>query len=275
MTGESNNAEVSDRSMARAESGPRDKPGVLKAILQRECEGLPLNHATVLKDDRCLHSDILRLFGSWDVAMRASGIDPDSVRRHRRWTRQSVIQRICELAAEGRPLNAAAVQRSEAALPSAASRFFPSWHDALQAAGIDQARWRKRVPTWTRKRVIRGIQQIHAGGGKVNHAALGHNSISRAGVLLFGSWDAALQAAGLDPDDIRVYRKPWTPDEVIQEIQRKHRRGEALNAKDVSSYSLRRSGKAFFGSWDAALTTAGLDPAKIRKNNSRGRLQRR
>jgi len=117
--------------------------------------------------------------------------------------------------------------------------------------------------------VIRGIQQIHAGGGKVNHAALGRNSISRAGVLLFGSWDAALKAAGLDPDDIRVYRKPWTPEEVILEIQRKHRHGEALNAKNVSSYSLRRRGKVFFGSWDAALTNAGLDPSKIRKNSSR------
>jgi len=123
MAGENNNAAVSDRSMVRAESGPRDKPGVLKAILQRECKGLPLNHAAVLKDDRRLHSDILRLFGRWDVAMRASGIDPDSVRRHRRWTRQLVIQRICELAAEGRPLNAAAVQRSEATLPQCGVSF--------------------------------------------------------------------------------------------------------------------------------------------------------
>jgi len=199
--------------------------------------------------------------------MRASGIDPASVRRHRRWTRQSVIQRICELAAEGRPLNSAAVQRSESTLPSAASRFFSSWNEALQAAGVDPEKWRKRVPTWTRERVIQRIRQIHAGGGKVNHAALGHNSVSRAGVLLFGSWDAALQAAGLNPDDIRVYRKPWTPEEIIQEIQRKHRQGEPLNAKDVSPHSLRSRGTAFFGSWDAALTTAGLDPSEIRKNS--------
>jgi hypothetical protein len=87
-------------------------------------------------------------------------------------------------------------------------------------------------------------------------------------VLLLGSWDAALEAAGLDPDDIRVYRKPWTREEIILEIQRKHRQGEALNAKDVSPHSLRSRGTVFFGSWDAALTIAGLDPSKIRKKNS-------
>jgi len=200
--------------------------------------------------------------------MCASGIDPASVRRHRRWTRQSVIRRIRELADIGQPLNAAAVQRSEATLLSAASRFFSFWNDALQAAGVDPEKWRKRVPTWTRERVIRGIQKILVEGGKVNHAAVGRNSISRAGVILFGSWDAALEAAGLDPDDIRVYRKPWTREEIILEIQRKHRQGEALNAKDVSPHSLRSRGTVFFGSWDAALTTAGLDPSKIRKKNS-------
>jgi len=243
----------------------RDKEGVLKAILRRECAGLPLNHAAVLRDDRHLHADILRLFGHWDTAMRASGIDPARIRGHRRWSRRAVIRRICQLADEDRPLNAAAVQKSESTLASAASRYFSCWAEALEAAGIDSAPWRKRVPTWTRQRVVQAIQERHAAGGRVNHAAVGRLSLSRAGVSLFGSWDAALLAAGLDPDDIRIYRKPWTPEEVIAEIQRKHGHGERLNAKDVLPYSLRSRGMVFFGSWDAALTTAGLDPAKIRR----------
>jgi len=249
----------------------REKADALKGILRREHTGLPLNHTAVLRDDRRLHADILRLFGTWDAAMRAAGIDPARVRRHRRRSRRAVINRICELDVAGQPLNVRAIQISEATLASAAERHFSSWCEALETAGIDSARWHKRVPDWTRQRVIHAIHKIHASDGQVNHGAVGRSSLSRAGVLLFGSWDAALLEAGLDPDEIRIRRKPWTPEEVVVEIQRKHEQGEPLNARDVSPHSLRSRGTVFFGSWDAALTAAGLDPAKIRQNTSRSR----
>jgi len=114
------------------------------------------------------------------------------------------------------------------------------------------------------------IKAMHSRGDTVSHAALKRNSITGAARRLFGSWDAALRAAGLDPNVIRFSREPWTHEGVLQEIRRKARAGEPLNAKDVSPYSLRRRGRIFFGSWDAALAAAGLDPAKVRKNKSRG-----
>ena len=255
-----------DRATVHARRDRREKAEALKAILRREHAGLPLNHAAVLRDDRRLHADILRLFGKWDTALRAAGIDPVRVRRHRCWNRQAIIKRIRELNVADQPLNVRAIQISEATLASAAERYFSSWAEALEAAGIDSAKWRKRVPTWTRQRIVHAIREIHAAGGKVNHAALGRNSLSRAGVLLFGSWDAALIATGLNPDEIRIYRRPWTAEEVTMEIQRKHSCGEPLNAKDVSPHSLRSRGTIFFGSWDAALTAAGLDPKEIRGN---------
>ncbi|MBM4018924.1 MAG: hypothetical protein FJ288_11445 [Planctomycetes bacterium] len=243
---------------------------VLRAILKREYDGLPLNRTALMRQDRALHNAILRVFRSWDQAMRAAGIDPDSVRCYRRWSRRTVIESILRLAVEGRPLNAAAVQKAEPNLASAALRWFRSWDEALDAAGIAPARWTRRVPTWTRERVIRAIQSIHAGGRSVSHAALRRNSVTRAATLLFGSWDAALRAACLDPETVRLHREPWTPDEVVREIRRKARACEPLNAKAVSPYSLRRRGRVFFGSWDAALSAAGLDPAKVRKSKSRG-----
>ncbi len=242
---------------------------VLRAILQRESKGLPLNHATVMRHDRALHSAILRFFGTWDDAMCAAGIDPKKVGRHRRWNRQAVIRRIQQRAAEGLPLNAGAVQRTEGTLHSAALRWFPSWIAALEAAGMDPAHWSKRAPAWTRERVVETIRAIVARGGAVNHAALRRDSVSRAGVSLFGTWDDALRAAGLDPGKIRR-RAPWTPDEILQEIRRKVQAGEPLNAKNVAPHSLRSRGTTFFGSWDAALSAAGLKPANVRKSKSRG-----
>lgn len=255
---------------ARGRAKTEQQREVLKAILRREHEGLPLNRTAMLRQDRDLHNAILRAFPTWDDAIRAAGIDPVRVHRHRRWSRGAVIQRILQLAAEGQPLNAGAIQKFEATLANAALRWFARWDDALSAAGIDPAPWSRRVPTWTPERVIRTIQDTHRRGNPVSHAALRRNSVTRAATLLFGSWDAALRASGLEPDSIRLYREPWTPEEVLREIRRKARAGEPLNARDVSPYSLRRRGRVFFGSWDAALAAAGLDPAKIRKSKSRG-----
>ena len=249
----------------------REKAETLKAILRREHAGLPLNSVAVVSDDPRLRVDVLRLFGTWDAALCAAGIDPATVRRHRRWSRRAVIKRICELDLTGQPLNFRAIQISEATLASAAGRYFSSWDEALDGAGVDPAKWHKRVPTWTRQRVVQTIQEIHADGGKVNHGAVRHSSLSHSGVLLFGSWDAALTAAGLDPDVIRIRRRPWTPEEVVTEIQRKHEHCEPLNARDVAPHSLRSRGTLFYGSWDGALTAAGLDPSKIRQNTSRTR----
>lgn len=248
----------------------RGKTDVLRAILEREAAGLPLNHAAVLREDRRLHADILRLFGCWDAAMQASGIDPACVRLHRRWSRRAVIRRIMQLDEQGKPLNAHAVQKSEAVLPSAALRHFASWDDALTAAGIDPLQWRRCVPDWTRERVIAAIHGIRDQGGKLNHAAVRRSSLSGAAVDLFGCWDAALRAAGLDPNQVRLYRRPWTPEAIVAEIQRKHKAGEALNAKDVSPNWIRRSARRLFGSWDSALAAAGLDPDRIKRNRRRG-----
>ena len=251
------------------------KSDVLKAILKREQDGLALNSTAVLRQDRVLHNAIRREFSSWDQAMRAAGIDPEGIRNHRRWSREAVVSRIRQLASQGKDLNSHAIQRSEATLISAASRLFLSWDEALECAGIDPEVWRRRVPTWTRERVIEAIQTIRASGGKVSHTALRRNSVSHAGCLLFCSWDDALRAAGLVPEQNRVRRRPWTPDEIVQEIQRKSRAGEPLNARDVSPHSLRSRGTEFFGSWDAALTAAGLDPARVRRSKTRGNRRRR
>ena len=257
-------------SAQRPQRAKRGKAEVLRAILEREARGRPLNHAAVLRDDAQLHAAILRIFGQWDAAMQACGIDPACVRRHRHWNREEVIKRITELAELGHPLNVRAIQISEATLASAADRYFDSWADALASAGVDPSDWQRRIPTWTRDRVVDVIQQLHCDGKPINHAAVRRNSLSQAGVKLFGSWDAALQQAGIDPADVRIYRKPWTAEELVRELRRKYAAGEPVNAKDVRPNHIRRPACRLFGSWDAALVAAGLDPNVIRGNRRHG-----
>jgi hypothetical protein len=180
------------------------------------------------------------------------------------------MKRISELALLGRPLNVRSIQISEPTLASAAERHFDSWADALAATGIDPSRCTRRVPTWTPDRVVRALRQMHRDGHAINHAAVRCHSLSRAAVKLFGSWDAALREAGLDPAGIRRRRQLWTDEGIIADLRQKHRCGEPLNAKDVQPRSIFRAARRLFGSWDAALTAAGLDPSTIRRDRQGG-----
>lgn len=260
---------MSQRGSQQPRSGAR-REEVLKAILAREAQGLALNYAAVWREDRPLHRQIIRLFGRWDQAMRAAGIDPVRVRRQRRWSQQAVIARIQQRNALGLPLSAGAVQQAEATLSEAAWRYFPSWSDALAAAGIDASSYQRRAPIWTRERVIEAIQHLRRRKAPLHHAANRGTSLPHAAVKLFGSWDAALSAAGVDPAQVRRYRKPWTAEALIQELRGKHAAGEPLNARDVRPSHIRRAAGRLFGSWDAALVAAGFDPSTVRRNGRRG-----
>lgn len=267
ITTGNNTAPSDDRPFGRRQCLNRAE--IIKSLLRMEADGLPLNHSAVLKHDSHLHRSTLRVFGKWEKAMRAIGKDPAKIRRHRKWSHQAIIRRIQTLDREGKPLNSSAVQRTEATLVSAADRWFGSWNEALWAAGFDPSAWLRRVPDWTPERVIAAIQDSYRAGGRVNHASFGRNSMARAACLMFGSWDAALRAAGFDPAEMRVYKAPWTPESLVAELKRKAKVGEPLNARDVSP-GLRKRGTAYFGSWDATLIAAGLDPRKVRKSMSRG-----
>ena len=240
----------------RPRSGERGRARVLRSILEREAAGLPINSKAVTRDDPQLHNRIMWLYGNWDAMLRAAGIPPDRVRRHQRWSRGIVVRRIRERADQGKPLNHGAVLASDCCLMSAACRHFASWDDALAAAALDPLECRKRGPDWTPSRVIETIQRIHQEGGQVNHGAKGVSAVAHAAFRFFGSWDGALQAAGLDPDKIRLRRRCWTADEVAGEIRRRCRTGETLKARDIPS--VYRAACRIFGSWQQALDEAEI-----------------
>jgi hypothetical protein len=80
----------------------------------------------------------------------------------------------------------------------------------------------------------------------------------------FGSWKAAVSAAGLDYGSIRRY-KEWDADTITSRVNELHSLGIDLNAKSMEEYdiTLITAARRRFDSWDKALTAAGLDYKKI------------
>lgn len=88
-------------------------------------------------------------FGSWRAALEAAGLDYETIRRYRQWDETAVIRELSEMNAAGEPLSSRDAQANTSPLFHAARRRFRRWDQALEAAGLEAAKIRKRPRTMT------------------------------------------------------------------------------------------------------------------------------
>src|SRR4051812_48806656 len=87
-------------------------------------------------------------------------------------------------------------------------------------------------------------------------------SLYEVGRRLFGTWTAAVEAAGLRYEEVTGVRR-WSRDKVIKRIQELASQGVPLHATYVAEHYpfLHRAAiKLFPHSWGGALRAAGFDP---------------
>ena len=94
----------------------------------------------------------LSSYGSWRNAVEAAGLDYDAIRRYKDWDEERILEELKERHQQGMPLNAGEVCVSNTALITAARRTFGSWDKALEAAGLEAGKIRKRAPGQRRSR---------------------------------------------------------------------------------------------------------------------------
>lgn len=128
---------------------------------------------------------------------------------------------------------------------------------------------------WTEARLIREIRRLQAGGVDLSptgvrqtHGPLFSAARSRSH---FGSWKAAIEAAGLDYAKIKRGEQVWSQERVTAAIREAAERGEDLLSLDFKNrhkklYSAACAGR-YFGSWRRALIAAGLDYDAMRSEH--------
>lgn len=114
---------------------------IIQRIQELHAAGKPLSHEEAKQHYGALVSAASspRYFGSWGNAVRAAGIDYDSVRKINRWTRESILSTIRQIHASGEAVTNSNMRRlGYRGMMEAASRpsNFGSWAAAVQAAGI-------------------------------------------------------------------------------------------------------------------------------------------
>lgn len=260
---------------------------IIRDILEREAEGraLTVGGAGV---DKQLYSAARRIFGSWRNAIIAAGIPPDRVLTWERWSPAKILAKIRAISRRSRPLTTGQVEQRYGNLVSAARRHFGSWSNAMLAAGVDPARMQRVVP-WTRERVIEAILTRMLRSDPLVARLIEPRSLVEAGHKFFGSWRAAVTAAGLDPRitempprrrkrtrpdrarqpaDLAAARPlPWSAESVVDAIHARVQERLPVNAWAVSRdhSALYRAGIRHLKTWDDALRAAGLNPDEHRR----------
>ncbi|MBC8135738.1 MAG: hypothetical protein H8F28_07630 [Fibrella sp.] len=181
-----------------------------------------------------------------------------------KWNTDSIAGEILHRYQGNLDLSYSGMTKEALPLLRAATRYFGSWQAAIEYAGLNYDDIRK-YRSWTKDRIIERIRELHAQDADLSwrHISLTLDpSLAAAATKKshFGSWRSALDAAGLDYDDIRRYRD-WSEDEVIRRIRDMYAQGEPLNAKSMEKkdITLITAARRRFPSWDKTLTAAGLD----------------
>jgi hypothetical protein len=228
------------------------KQRVIETIRDRQRQGLPVRN--VHRDDNKLYLAGYRLFGTWQKALEAAGVDS---KPRKRWTKERVIK---ELRAAHR-LGTTNIRRLDQGLVGAVWRHFGGLRQARLAAGLE------RPPKkWSRQRVIEAIQELHVSGTPSRAADWRQNRpLALAAVRYCGSWDDALVAAGLLKESEKPVPKPeWTKESVIRAIQNRHRHGLPMTGVYHTDGSLFYAATRHFGGWRNAMLAAGIAPKSER-----------
>ena len=191
------------------------------------------------------------------------------------WNKNEILAEIRRQHKKGTGLSYNQLSAKMQSLVSAAAYHFGSYRRAVEAAGIEYSTVLRR-PRWTKARIIALIKSAHRRGQQLNWSSvtrrrdeLGRAAFAALQPRLFGNWQRALHAAGLDGQQIARYRR-WDKASIAAELKSRARNRRPVNsgALQADNPGLHAAAVRHFGAFDSALRAAGLDPLKFRRRRS-------
>lgn len=246
---------------------------VRRAIRDRRARGRELHSKGVKDRSAALYTAGMRIYGSWDLALKDAGVSPGSVRRRKTWTEAELRRALKDASASGTFRKGARFKRHHPALIQAAAYRWGSWSKALRAVGLRPLR--PPPVRWTRREVVRRILERHRRGETLLAAevSLQASALKRAAVRLYGKpWSDVVRELGFQYEG----RRRWGPAQIVRELRRLADSGASLRPGHVQQTDRALALAAFrwFGGWRPALEAAGIDPGRAyRRHWTKGELR--
>lgn len=183
----------------------------------------------------------------------------------RLWTAEYILDRLWQRHEKGLPVNLYAVSLNDYNILSHIRLHFDTFDNAIKNLGLKPKDIRRiSVPLRTKKEVLDAIARLRRLHLPLNSTAINSGKYAAAGLYMgakrvFGSWKKAIEAAGLDYEEIRKGPKYPTRASVLREIKHRYRLGLPVTASKVAKgeqadHALVRSGRKFIGKWGKILS---------------------
>jgi hypothetical protein len=195
---------------------------------------------------------------------KSAAITESCVARGLHWDKERVLRTIRAARRKKISFSFPSLQKHYPGLYNGARVRFGSWPAALHAAGLDHLKIFSHHPTWTKEEMLAYIRQEYEAGRlrKGKKAGIRYARARPAACRLFGSWAAALEAAGV-PRLRRPDRK-WTKSEVRKVIRRRARDRKGLGRStveaDVGRSMVTNAEKLFGTTWNELVRSLGHEP---------------
>ena len=181
-------------------ASPRDAGAIVADIRALARTGAKLHAVYVLRSHPALVREARRRFGHWHEAIAAAGL-PLPGRRPPPREPDLIIAGLQALAVTGRNMRPGRLRKSDPAIYREACDSFGSWEKARTAAGLELPPPRVDDCTFTRESLLAKLRELAAVVSPLYHDSItaqpGCASAGKWARRYFGSWNAALEAAGL------------------------------------------------------------------------------
>lgn len=226
---------------------------VIAAIHARHEQGLPLKG--VKNDNVPLLLAARNVFGTWYEALLAAGLVGTGALRN--WNRPRVLVAIQARRNQGLPLTG--IWKDDPVLARAARELFGSWSEAVKAAGYKPA-----TRNWSKQLVVEAIQARYGEGLPLSGVYNDDLGLCRAARLFFGSWKAAMAAAGFE---VRHASRKWTDEKIIETLRELLAQNIPLEQIWNDHPNLESAARRYFGGRLATLEALKLADARVDGGN--------
>jgi hypothetical protein len=185
-------------------------------------------------------------------------------KRRRTWSKEVIVATICKLHGSRKSISSHDTQVRRPTLYRAGCKYFGSWKQTIEAAGIDYITVRKKgsYRRWSKTSVARAIRERWRKKLSINYTAVSREDagLRWAAVRYFGKkgWVKALRCAGINPGKLPDPRRIWTKEKLKNEILSRHKLGLFVNS--TSMRTLNSTVHKLFGdrSWSKVIRFSGL-----------------
>jgi hypothetical protein len=167
-----------------------------------------------------VYKEILRHYGTLGVARKHAGMR-ESTRGPRRWTEKAVLAEVRRLHKVGIRITVAELHRAGLqGLAGVIVHRYRGMAAVRRRAGVpDPGRKHSEPESWDAERVTEEILARHR-GGQALASSKAPKKLVHAGIRYYDSWRQAVEAAGLDYDQVRLKRPPYTKSELLEMLRR-------------------------------------------------------